>query len=195
MFQTKSRQPEGVSRAAIRSPSAPGAAKRAAAQASGLDVRVGHVHLRVADLARATAFYRDVLGFTVTVDGPAIGLQAVFLAAGDYHHHIALNTWLSAGGAPAPAGYTGLHHFALLYPDRPALARAMQRLVEHDYPLDGAADHGGTVSVYLRDPDGNGIELYYDRPREQWFDASGRPIVRNDPFDPRHLLLPEADDA
>lgn len=125
-------------------------------------VRIGHVHLRVADLERAAAFYRDLLGFALTIDGRPVGLQAVFLAAGDYHHHIALNTWLSAGGAPAPAGHTGLHHVALLYPGRQALADAVARLCEHDYPLDSAEDHGATVSVYLRDPDGNGIELYYD---------------------------------
>jgi len=152
------------------------------------DVRIGHVHLRVADLDRATAFYRDVLGFTVTVYGPDFGLQAVFLAAGDYHHHIALNTWVSAGGTPAPAGHTGLHHVAIVYPDRDELARALQCVFDHDYPVDEAEDHGGTVSVYLRDPDGNGIELYYDRPREQWFDAHGHPILKAEAFDPRELL-------
>ena len=151
-------------------------------------VRVGHVHLRVADLERATAFYRDLLGFNVTIDGRAFGLQAVFLAAGDYHHHIALNTWLSAGGTPAPAGHTGLHHVALLYPDRYELARAVERLRDHGYPLDSAEDHGATVSVYLRDPDGNGIELYYDLPHEAWFDAQGRPLLKAEPFDPRDLL-------
>jgi catechol 2,3-dioxygenase len=149
---------------------------------------IGHVHLRVADLERATSFYRDLLGFDVTADGRAFGLQAVFLAAGDYHHHIALNTWLSAGGSPPPAGHTGLHHIALLYPDRAALAAAVAHLLERDYPIDEAEDHGGTVSVYLRDPDGNGVELYYDRPREQWFDAQGRPIIKADPFDPRDLV-------
>jgi catechol 2,3-dioxygenase len=149
---------------------------------------VGHVHLRVADLERATSFYRDLLGLTVTADGRPMGLQAVFLAAGDYHHHLGLNTWHSAGGAPPPTGHTGLHHVAMLYPDRQALAAAVRRLIECDYPLDSAEDHGATVSVYLRDPDGNGLELYYDRPREAWFDADGRPVIRADRFDPRELL-------
>jgi catechol 2,3-dioxygenase len=152
------------------------------------DMRIGHVHLRVADLDRATAFYRDVLGFKVTVDGRQFGLQATFLAAGDYHHHIALNTWLSAGGTPPPVGHTGLHHVAIVYPDRAALACAMQRLFEHDCPIDGAEDHGTTVSVYLRDPDGNGIELYYDRPRAEWFDAAGNPNFKAEPFEPGELL-------
>ena len=151
-------------------------------------VRLGHVHLRVANLRRATAFYRDVLGLAVTAYGPDFGLQAAFLAAGDYHHHVALNTWLSDGGTPPPPGHTGLHHFALIYPDRQALARAVQRLYDHGYSIDEAEDHGATVSVYLRDPDGNGIELYYDRPREAWFDAQGRPNVKAEPFDPRDLL-------
>ena len=152
------------------------------------DVRVGHVHLRVADLDRALLFYRDMLGFTVTGDARSIGLQAVFLAAGDYHHHLALNTWLSAGGTPPPAGHTGLHHVALVYPNRQELARAVRRLRTYDYPIDSAEDHGATVSVYLRDPDGNGIELYYDRPREAWFDADGRPIIKAEPFDVDDLL-------
>jgi catechol 2,3-dioxygenase len=155
------------------------------------DVRIGHVHLRVAELERATAFYRDVLGFSVTADGRAFGMQATFLAAGDYHHHIALNTWLSAGGAPPPHGHTGLHHFAIVYPSGAELARAVQRLFEHDYPVDGAEDHGGTISVYLRDPDGNGIELYYDRPREARFDANGNPILKAEAIDPRDLLTKE----
>ena len=157
---------------------------------SALDpaVRIGHVHLRVADLERATAFYRDALGFAVTAYGPAVGLQAAFLAAGDYHHHIGLNTWLSRDGAPPPDGHTGLHHLAILYPGRYALACAVRRLLAFGHPLDGAEDHGAMVSVYLHDPDGNGIELYYDRPREAWFDASGNPIVKAESFDPRALL-------
>ena len=141
-------------------------------------VRVGHVHLRVADLERALAFYRDALGFGVAADAREIGLDAVFLAAGDYHHHIALNTWESAGGTPPPAGHTGLYHVAFLYPDRRELARAVRRLLEDGYPVDHATDHGGSVSVYLDDPDGNGVELTYDRPREDWFDASGRPVLK-----------------
>ncbi|HEX9438025.1 MAG TPA: VOC family protein [Roseiflexaceae bacterium] len=151
-------------------------------------VRIGHVHLRVANLERATAFYRDVLGFAVTADARAVGLQMVLLAAGDYHHHIALNTWLSEGGTPPPAGHTGLHHMAILYPDRHELARAVQNLLDHDYPIDEGEDHGATVSVYLRDPDGNGIELYYDRPQEIWFDPQGHPILKAEPFDPHDLL-------
>lgn len=151
-------------------------------------VRIGHVHLRVANLERATAFYRDVLGFTVTAYGPAVGLQMVLLAAGDYHHHIALNTWLSEGGTPPPSGHTGLHHIAIVYPDRHELARAVQRVLECAVPIDEAEDHGGTVSVYFRDPDGNGIELYYDRPREAWFDAQGNPVLKIEPFDPQELV-------
>lgn len=151
-------------------------------------VRIGHVHLRVADLDRATAFYRDALGFTVTVYGPRFGLPMVLLAAGDYHHHIALNTFLSANGTRPPDGHTGLHHVALVYPDRHELARAVQRLLDHDCTIDSAEDHGGTVSVYLRDPDGNGLELYYDRPRAAWFDGQGQPIMRAEPFDPGELL-------
>lgn len=151
-------------------------------------VRIGHVHLRVADLERGLRFYRDMLGLNVTFDGRPAGLQAIFLAAGDYHHHIALNTWLSAGGAPPPAGYTGLHHLALLYPDRAALAAAVRHLLLHDYALDGAEDHGATVSVYLRDPDGNGLELYYDLPPERWFGPDGRPVIKAEPFDPLDLL-------
>jgi catechol 2,3-dioxygenase len=151
--------------------------------------RIGHVHLRVADLERALVFYRDLIGLAVTVDGPAVGLPgAAFLAAGDYHHHLALNTWQSNGGSPPPQGHTGLHHFAIVLPDRAALATVVARLLDHGHPLDGAEDHGATVAVYLRDPDGNGLELAYDRPREQWFDASGRPILRADRFDPRELL-------
>jgi catechol 2,3-dioxygenase len=150
-------------------------------------VRVGHVHLKVADLDRALRFYCDGLGFGL-VDGRAAGIEAAFLAAGDYHHHIGLNTWESAGGTPPPPGHTGLYHVALVYPDRGELGRAVQRLLDHGYPVDHATDHGGTVSVYLADPDGNGIELYYDRPRAMWFDADGRPILKADRFDYRELL-------
>jgi catechol 2,3-dioxygenase len=151
-------------------------------------VRIGHVNLRVADLERATTFYRDMLGFTVTADGRTSGLPMVLLAAGDYHHHIALNTFLSDGGTPPPAGHTGLHHVALLYPDRRALAGAVQQLLDREHPLDAVEDHGGSVSVYLRDLDGNGIELYYDRPREAWFDSNGNPILKAEPFDINDLL-------
>lgn len=154
-----------------------------------LDVRMGHVHLRVADLERATAFYRDYIGLDVVAYGPDFGLPgAAFLSAGGYHHHVGLNTWSSEGGEPPPEGHTGLHHVAFLYPDRRELARAVERLIDHEYPIEGAEDHGATVSVYLSDPDGNGIELYYDRPREDWFDPRGIPILKAEPFDPRDLL-------
>jgi catechol 2,3-dioxygenase len=113
-------------------------------------VRVGHVHLRVADLDVALAFYRDALGLTVTADGREVGLDAAFLAAGDYHHHVGLNTWESAGGAPPPPGHTGLYHVAFLYPDRRELGRAVRRLLDHDRPIDHASDHGGTVRLPLR---------------------------------------------
>jgi catechol 2,3-dioxygenase len=149
---------------------------------------IGHVHLRVADLDRAVAFYRDLLGFSVNIDARMFGLQVVFLAAGSYHHHIALNTWTSAGGTPPPEGHTGLHHVAFVYPDRFELARAVEQLVAHEYPIDEAEDHGATVSVYVRDPDGNGVELYYDRPREEWFDAKGNWLLERTPFDARELL-------
>lgn len=128
-------------------------------------VRIGHVHLKVADLDRALGFWRDVLGFEVT---QRYGKQAVFLAAGGYHHHIGLNTWESAGGAPPPPGTTGLYHVAILYPTRVLLADALRRLVAANLELDGAADHGVSEALYLRDPDGNGVELYWDRPQEQW---------------------------
>ena len=152
------------------------------------DVRIGHVHLRVADLTRSKEFYRDVLGFHVTIEGPSVGLPAVFMAAGDYHHHIGLNTFGGAGAAPPPPGHSGLYHFAILYPDERSLARAVIRLYEHGHPISHASDHGGTVSVYLHDPDGIGIELYFDRPREQWYDANGLPIVKSEAFDPRDVL-------
>jgi catechol 2,3-dioxygenase len=153
-------------------------------------VRVGHVHLKVADLDRALRFYRDTLGFGVTADGRAVGLQAAFLAAGDYHHHIGLNTWESAGATPPPPGHTGLYHVAFVSPDRRELGRAVQRLLDHGYPIDHGTDHGGTVSVYLTDPDGNGVELYYDRSRANWFHPDGSPILKADRFDYRELLTP-----
>jgi catechol 2,3-dioxygenase len=143
-------------------------------------VRVGHVHLRVSDLDRSLAFYRDALGFGVVADGRALGLPAAFLAAGDYHHHVALNTWETAGATPPPPGHTGLFHVAFVYPDRHELARAVRRLHEHGVEIDHATDHGATVAVYLNDPDDNGVELYYDRPRDTWRDEQGRPILRAD---------------
>ena len=150
-------------------------------------VRVGHVHLRVADLDRSLAFYRDVLGFGVTAAARVAGLDMVLLAAGDYHHHVGLNTWDSDGG-PAPKGHTGLYHVAFLYPDRRELARAVQRLIDHGVDIDHGTDHGGTVSVYLDDQDGNGVELYYDRPRAEWFDADGNPVLKAERFDVGALL-------
>jgi catechol 2,3-dioxygenase len=131
----------------------------------GPGVRIGHVHLNVANLDRALAFYRDVLGFAVT---QRYGAQAVFLSAGGYHHHIALNTWESANGPPPPPGTTGLFHLAILYPTRAELADALRRVLAAGLELDGASDHGVSEALYLRDPDGNGVELYWDRPEEQW---------------------------
>ena len=126
---------------------------------------VGHVHLRVADLDRALAFYHGVLGFEIT---QRYGKSAAFLSAGGYHHHIGLNTWESLGGTPPPPGSTGLYHLAILYPTRAALADALRRLIAANAPLDGASDHGVSEALYLRDPDNNGVELYVDRPRDQW---------------------------
>lgn len=130
---------------------------------SGL--RIGHVHLKVADLDRATAFYRDVLGLEVT---QRYGTQAVFLSAGGYHHHIGLNTWESRGGRPPAPGTTGLFHVAFLYPTKDSLARAVARVLAAGVNLEGASDHGVSLAVYLRDPDQNGIELTWDRPQAEW---------------------------
>ncbi len=128
-------------------------------------VRIGHVHLKVADLDRALAFWHGVLGFAIT---QRLGRQAAFLSAGGYHHHIGLNTWESAGGAPPPVHATGLYHVAILYPTRALLADALRRLVAAGVELQGAADHGVSEALYLRDPDQNGVELYWDRPQHQW---------------------------
>jgi catechol 2,3-dioxygenase len=154
-------------------------------------VRVGHVHLKVSDLDRSLAFYRDALGFTVTADARSVGVPAVFLAAGDYHHHIALNTFETQGAPAPPPRRTGLCHVAFLYPDRCELARAVERLRAHAVTIDHATDHGGTVAVYLEDPDGNGVELSYDRPRETWFDEFGRPVLRNDNIPVSRITDPE----
>jgi catechol 2,3-dioxygenase len=127
--------------------------------------RIGHVHLKVSDLQRALDFYCGVLGFELM---QKYGTQAAFVSAGGYHHHIGLNTWESLGGAPPAAGTTGLYHLAILYPSRAALAVALRRLIAAEIKLDGASDHGVSEALYLRDPDQNGIELYWDRPKEQW---------------------------
>ena len=128
-------------------------------------VRIGHVHLKVADLDRALAFYCGVLGFQIT---QRYGRQAAFISAGGYHHHIGLNTWESLGGSPPPRGSTGLFHLAILYPTRAALADALLRLMRAGISLDGASDHGVSEALYLRDPDQNGVELCWDRPRDEW---------------------------
>jgi len=129
------------------------------------DVRIGHVHLKVADLERALDFYCGVLGFEVQ---QRFGSQAAFISAGGYHHHIGLNTWESKGGSPPAPGTTGLYHAAILYPTRVSLADALRRLLAANVELDGAADHGVSEALYLRDPDGNGLELYRDRPPAEW---------------------------
>lgn len=126
---------------------------------------IGHVHLKVSDLDRSLEFYRDLLGFEVTT---MYGENAAFLSAGGYHHHIGLNTWHSKGGPPAPRNSPGLYHTAFLYPTRKDLAVILQRLIDAEYPISGASDHGVSEAIYLQDPDGNGVELYRDRPREEW---------------------------
>lgn len=135
------------------------------------DIRIGHVHLKVSDLDRALVFYSGILGFEIM---QRHGDQVAFISAGGYHHHIALNTWESRGGSPPPPGSTGLYHTAILYPTRAALADALHRVEQASITLDGAADHGVSHALYLRDPDENGVELYWDRPRAEWpFDAQG----------------------
>lgn len=148
-------------------------------------VTIGHVHLKVADLDRALAFYCGVLGFEVTATIPG----AVFIAAGGYHHHLGLNTWESLGGSPPPRGTTGLYHVAILYPSRAALADALRRLGAAGIRLDGASDHGVSEALYLRDPDGNGVELYRDRPRDQWpRTPDGRLAMQTSPLDLESLI-------
>jgi catechol 2,3-dioxygenase len=149
-------------------------------------VRIGHVHLKVADLDRALAFYCGVLGFEIQ---QRFGSQAAFISAGGYHHHIGLNTWESLGGSPPPPGTTGLYHTAILYPDRPSLADALHRVVSADIPIDGAADHGVSEAIYLRDPDQNGVELYRDRPPAEWpRNAAGELAMFSHPLDLKALL-------
>jgi catechol 2,3-dioxygenase len=154
-------------------------------------VDIGHVHLKVADIDRALAFYRDVLGFEPTA---RLGEAAAFLSAGGYHHHIGLNTWESRGGSPPPPGTTGLYHVAIRYPDRATLADAVRRVADAGISLDGASDHGVSEAIYLRDPDGNGIELYRDRPREEWPRGSnGEVVMFTQPLDLRGLLAEVVD--
>jgi catechol 2,3-dioxygenase len=149
-------------------------------------VDIGHVHLKVADLERALAFYCGVLGFGLT---QRYGEGAAFVSAGGYHHHIGLNTWESLGGSPPPAGSTGLYHTAIRYPDRAALADALRRVLDAGLRLDGASDHGVSEALYLRDPDDNGVELYRDRPSEEWpRDAAGALVMSTGPLNIRALL-------
>ncbi len=148
--------------------------------------RIGHVHLKVADIGRALGFYRDILGFEVT---QWYGEDAVFLSAGGYHHHIGLNTWMSKGAPPAPRNSAGLFHLAILYPERRDLAQALKWLLEAGHPIDGASDHGVSEALYLRDPDGNGVELAVDRPAEEWpRDGMGNLAMVTRPLDVESLL-------
>ena len=150
-------------------------------------VDIGHVHLKVADIDRSLAFYRDILGFDVT---QRMRDQAAFISAGGYHHHLGLNTWESRGGAPPPPGTTGLYHVAIRYPDRRSLGDALRRLLDAQWPIDGATDHGVSEAIYLRDPDGNGIEIYRDRPEDEWpRTESGELSMRNDRLDLDALLV------
>ena len=158
----------------------------AMSESIGSGVRIGHVHLRVADLERAIGFYNGVLGFEVTM---RYGASAAFLSAGGYHHHIGLNTWESLGGQPPAPGTTGLYHLAILYPTRAELADAVKRLIAAGVPLQGASDHGVSEAIYLADPDGNGVELYWDRPKKEWpLDAAGNLSMVTEPLNLRALL-------
>ena len=148
--------------------------------------RIGHIHLKVSDLQRALSFYHDILGFEIM---QYYGNSAVFVSAGGYHHHIGLNTWHSKNAGPAPGNTCGLYHTAILYPTRRDLAIAFQRLLDARYPITGASDHGVSEAIYLNDPDGNGVELYWDRPREQWpFDPGGGLQMVTEPLDLQGLL-------
>ena len=152
-------------------------------------VRIGHVHLTVSNLERSLKFYRDLLGFEIMT---TYGKTAVFLSAGGYHHHIGLNTWAGEGAPPPPPGTTGLYHFAILYPTRQELAQTVKKLINADYPISGASDHGVSEAVYLSDPDGNGVELYCDRPKNQWPKTTdGKLKMALKPLD-LELLLKEA---
>jgi len=148
--------------------------------------QIGHVHLKVSDLERAVKFYTEVMGFDLI---QRYGNSAAFVSAGGYHHHIGLNTWESRNGKPPPHGTTGLYHVAILYPNRTELARAFKRLLDHEWPIDGASDHGVSEAIYLRDPDNNGIEIYCDRPRDEWpKDANGELAMVSEPIDLESLL-------
>ena len=148
--------------------------------------RIGHIHLKVADLERALKFYRDLLGFEVQ---QYYGDSAVFISAGGYHHHIGLNTWQSKNAGPAPINTAGLYHTAILFPTRKDLAIALKRLIDANYPLTGASDHGVSEAIYLDDPDKNGVELYWDRPKDQWpKDEKGNLLMMSDPLDLNDLL-------
>ena len=148
--------------------------------------KIGHIHLKVAEIERSLKFYRDLLGFEVTQH---YGSSAVFLSAGGYHHHIGLNTWHSKNASPAPVNAPGLYHTAILYPTRKDLAEVLMRLVQAKYPLTGASDHGVSQAIYLNDPDGNGVELYWDYPKEKWpVDAEGNLQMVTEPLDLDDLL-------
>lgn len=150
------------------------------------ETRIGHVHLKVSDLERALEFYRDLLGFELMT---MYGKNAAFLSAGGYHHHIGLNIWHSKGGPPAPRNSAGLYHTAILLPTRKDLAEIVQRLIDEEYPIDGASDHGVSEAIYLTDPDGNGVELYRDRPREKWeYAEDGSVKMVTKPLDVQDLL-------
>ena len=154
---------------------------------------IGHIHLTVADLERSLSFYRDLLGFEVTMRR---GDSAVFLSAGGYHHHLGLNTWAGKGASPPPPGHTGLYHFAILYPNRCELAKALKRLLDARYPLQGTSDHGVSEAIYLADPDGNGVELYADRPTETWpRDAQGELKMGGRTLDVSDLLAELEDEG
>lgn len=150
------------------------------------ETQIGHVHLKVSDLERSIAFYRDAFGFELMA---RYGTAAAFLSAGGYHHHLGLNTWESLGGRPPAPGSTGLYHFAILYPTRKELARALKRLLDNGVAIDGASDHGVSEAIYLHDPDGNGIEIYRDRPRSEWpISPDGRINMVTDRLDLQDLL-------
>ncbi len=156
-------------------------------------VRIGHVHLKVANIDRSLAFYCGILGFNLVQH---MGRSAAFISAGGYHHHIGLNTWESEGGSPPPMGTTGLYHLAILYPDRTSLADALRRLMEANWHLDGASDHGVSEALYLRDPDDNGVELYRDRPKEEWpVDSNGELKMYTKPLNLQSLLAEHGSEA